>query len=435
MPLNDFLQRLTSRKARIAVVGLGYVGLPLALLFARKGFHVSGIDSDLKKIAALRKGTSYILDVPSRLLKEARIKKNFHATSDYRALSNVNAVIVCVPTPLNKIKEPDISYVVRAVQGIASHLKKGQLIVLESTTYPGTTDEVVVPILEKSSMKADKDFFVAFSPERVDPGNQDYSPERIPKVVGGVGPASTKAAFALYQTIIDRIVPVSTARTAEMTKLLENTYRSVNIALVNEMAVLCRRFKIDIWEVIQAAKTKPFGFMPFYPGPGIGGHCLPIDPLYLSWKSRKHGFEARVIELAAQVNQMMPDYVVERVNELLSERSIPLSKAKILLLGMAYKKDIDDARESPALEVAEKFIEKGAKVTYADPLIGEVRLLKRSLKASKLTPTLLRSQDCIVVLTDHSAFDYKMILANSKQIFDTRNALRNQAGHEKIHFL
>lgn len=435
MPNTELLRKIESRKARVCVIGLGYVGLPLAVAFAEKGFPVTGLDIDVKKIASLRKGISYIQDVPSSRVKPLVSGRHFKAMSDYSILSQQDIVIICVPTPLSKTKEPDISYVLDATEKIAKHLKKSQLIVLESTTYPGTTEETMLPVLVGNGLKPEKDFFLAFSPERVDPGNKRFETTNIPKVVGGIGPHSSEAAKFLYESIIQSIVPVSSPRTAEMVKLLENTFRSVNIGLINEMALLCRNLGVDIWEVIEAAKTKPFGFMPFYPGPGIGGHCLPVDPLYLSWKSRAHGFEAKLIELAAEINQSMPQYVAQRMAELLNDRQISLKNAAILVLGVSYKKDVQDMRESPALDVLEHLIKAGANVRFADPYNPKIIIGKKMLSRSVLTPALLKKQQAVVLLTDHSNFDYKMILNYSRLILDTRNALRKFAPKPHLYFL
>jgi UDP-N-acetyl-D-glucosamine dehydrogenase len=429
--LKEFEDKIKNKELKIGVIGLGYVGLPLAAAFAKKGFSVTGIDLDKKKVSSVRRGRSYVLDVPSADIHDAVKRRLLRATSDYKALAPLDAVIICVPTPWSKKKEPDISFIVDAAKRIAGCLKKGQLVVLESTTYPGTTDEVLLPMFERSGLRAEKDFYLAFSPERVDPGNRNFEVTAIPKVVGGVGKESSSAAKSLYEIIMERTVVVSSAKTAEMVKLLENTFRSVNIGLINEIAVMSNRLGIDIWEVIEAAKTKPFGFMPFYPGPGLGGHCIPIDPLYLSWKSRLHGYEAKMIELASSISETMPQYVVERVSRLLNLKKIPLKNARVLVLGAAYKKNIDDIRESPALEVMEKFLEEGAGLSYSDPYVPSVKLSDRSLKSQKLTPALLNKQHCVVVLTDHAAFDGEMIVRYSKLILDTRNFLRNFAPAKK----
>lgn len=428
-------EKIRSKKARIGVVGLGYVGLPLAMAFAAKGFSVTGIDTDRSKVAGLNRGVSYVLDVSSATVRGFLSARRFKAAHDYKSVSLLDAIIVCVPTPLNKTKKPDISFIVAAVKAIAPRLRRGQLLVLESTTYPGTTDEVVRPLLEERGLKAEKDFFLAFSPERIDPGNKQFDTVSIPKVVGGAGALSLEAAAALYGAIIPKIVRVSSAKTAEMVKLLENTFRSVNIGLINEIAILSHRLGIDIWEVIEAAKTKPFGFMAFYPGPGLGGHCLPIDPLYLSWKSRLHGYEARMIELASDINAAMPEYVVERIADVLNRRGIPLKGASILIVGVAYKRNVDDLRESPALEVIEELLDRGSKVTYADPHIGSLTLGRKTFRSAPLAPPLLKKQDCVVILTDHDAFDYSLLVRHARAVLDTRNALRKFSSNHHIFFL
>ncbi len=427
----DLYEKIRARRARVGVVGLGYVGLPLAVAFAKAGFTVKGIDIDRGKVASLKKGVSYVLDVPSAVLKPFLKNGRFEPKSELSALAALDAVIICVPTPLSKTGAPDVSFIVDATRRIAGHLKRGQLVVLESTTYPGTTEEVVRPILEKSGLKAERDFFLAFSPERVDPGNERFDTTSIPKVVGGIGPRSASAARALYGTVIKTVVPVSSAKTAEMVKLLENTFRSVNIGLINEIACMCGPLGIDIWEVIEAAKTKPFGFMAFYPGPGIGGHCLPVDPLYLSWKSRRHGFEAKMIELASSINESMPHYVVDRIHALLNSRKKALRGASLLVLGVAYKKNVDDVRESPASDVIEHLLKEGAKVHYSDPFVPKLAVNAHTLKSHKLTPELLHAADCVILLTDHTAFDGAVIARHSKMILDTRNFLRKHAAAAK----
>ena len=428
-------EKIKSKKARIGVIGLGYVGLPLAVAFAEKGFQVTGIDIDRRKTASLNRGASYILDVPSKSVQKLVRSRRFKASSDYKSVSSLDAMIICVPTPLNKTKKPDISFILAVVKEIAPRLRRGQLLVLESTTYPGTTEEVVKPLLEERGHKVERDFYLAFSPERIDPGNKDFTTVSIPKVVGGAGPASLSAAKALYGVIIENIVEVSSAKTAEMVKLLENTFRSVNIGLINEITMMSYRLGIDIWEVIEAAKTKPFGFMPFYPGPGLGGHCLPIDPLYLSWKSRLHGYEAKMIELASSINEAMPEYVVERITDLLNQKGVPLKGAPILVAGVAYKRNVDDLRESPALEVIEELLLRGSKVTYTDPYIPSLKLGRMALTSRKLTPELLKKQQCVVILTDHDVLDTGMIVTHSKMILDTRNALRRHKPKGHLFFL
>src|SRR5918996_84187 len=365
-------EKIRERKARIGVIGLGYVGLPLAVEFAKKGFDVTGFDVDESKVTAINAGRSYILDVTTQDVKESVDAGRLRATTDMSQLKHMDAIDICVPTPLRKTKDPDLSYVVQAVNSVKAHLKRGQLVILESTTYPGTTDEVVQPALEEGGLKAGEDFYLAFSPERVDPGNETYTTRSIPKVVGGVNEESTALAAALYGSIINTVVPVSSTQVAEMVKLLENTFRAVNIGLVNEIALMSRRMNIDVWEVIDAAKTKPFGFMPFYPGPGLGGHCIPIDPFYLSWKARQSGFECRFIELAGHVNGSMPGFVVDRISEALNSKKKAINGARIHLFGVAYKKDVNDLRESPALDIIELLHRRGAILSYTDPYVPEL---------------------------------------------------------------
>lgn len=417
--------KIRTRAARVGVIGLGYVGLPLLLEMAKAGFRATGIDIDEQRVHAVNAGTSYVLDVPGDSLLTCVRTGHIRATHSFATLGELDTISICVPTPLRKTKDPDLSYIVAAVEAVRVQLRPGQLVVLESTTYPGTTQEVVLPILEKSGLRVGADFFLAFSPERVDPGNRQYTTCNIPKVIGGVTPHCTALAVLLYQQFIERIVPVSSPSTAEMVKLLENTFRSVNIALANEMAMLCHTFGINVWEVIEAAKTKPFGFMAFYPGPGLGGHCIPVDPQYLTWKARINGFEPRFIELAGQVNSQMPTFTVSRIADALNDRQKSLKGSKILALGVTYKKDVNDIRESPALEVIHKLHQKGAVVSYADPYVPEVALGDLVMSAVELTPGILRATDCVVVLTDHTAFDYGMIATHSPLIIDCRNALRD----------
>jgi len=433
--LSEFKKKVKDKKIKIGIVGLGYVGLPLAMAFVKNGFQVTGIDVDKRKAARLNAGDSYILDVPSPQLADALKRKLFRAHDNYKALPSLDAVIICVPTPLGKTKEPDISSVVNATQAIARYLRKGQLVVLESTTYPGTTEEVMLPLLEKNGLRAERDFFLAFSPERVDPGNKVFNTMTIPKVVGGIGARSGEAAKALYGAVIRKIVQVSTSKTAEMVKLLENTFRSVNIGLINEIALMSHRLDVDIWEVIEAARSKPFGFMPFYPGPGLGGHCLPIDPLYLSWKSRLHGFDSKMIDLASSINERMPLFVVERVASLLNTQRVTLKNAPILVLGVAYKRNTDDVRESPALEVIEHLIEQGSQVVYSDPLVPSVRIKDKVWRSKRLDAALVARQKCVVVLTDHAALDYELVVRHARLILDTRNALRKFHPRKNIFFL
>ena len=415
---------INSKKAKICILGLGYVGLPLAVELAEAGVEVVGIYLDKSKIDAINNKKSYIQDVPTSKVKALVEKGMLTATNVYSALMNVDTINICVPTPLRKTKEPDISYIVKSSEQIARYLKKGQLIILESTTYPGTTDEVLLPMFEAKGLKVGKDFFLAFSPERVDPANPQFNTRNIPKVVGGVTPACTEAAKALYELAIDTVFPVSSTRVAETVKLLENTFRSVNIGLVNELALMCDKMKINVWEVIDAAKTKPFGYMAFYPGPGIGGHCIPLDPYYLSWKARLFGFEARMIELAGQINGSMPEHVVTKVGDALNERGKSIKGAKILILGVAYKKNVSDFRESPAFEVIHFLNQKGAAVSYSDPHVPSIKEDGVTMKSVKLTPEALKKSDCVVVITDHAKFDYSWIVQHANLILDTRNAIK-----------
>jgi UDP-N-acetyl-D-glucosamine dehydrogenase len=426
------LARIRAKKFTAAVIGLGYVGLPLAVEFAQAGISVIGIDSDGDKIRAIRAGKSYIGDVPSDSLRAAVESGRLRATSDYSALAEADTVNICVPTPLRKTKDPDLSYVVSAAEAIVKYVHSGMLIVLESTTYPGTTDELLVPMFEEKGFKVGRDIFLAFSPERVDPGNPLYTTKNIPKVVGGATPKCTKLATALYEGVLERVHPVSTAAVAEMVKLLENTFRSVNIGMVNELALMCDRMGIDVWEVIDAAKTKPFGFMPFYPGPGIGGHCIPLDPFYLSWKAKQYGFESRFIELAGVINGQMPHFVVGKVVDALNRFRKSVNGAKVLVLGVAYKKDISDVRESPALDILQLLGQKGAKLSYCDPHVPMLDEHGIRMKAEKFSAATLRKADCVVLVTDHSAFDYRMVARESKVIVDARNALKGKNGKNII---
>jgi len=420
----NLMERIRSRQARVGVIGLGYVGLPLAVEFARAGFHVTGFDVDPQKVSAITAGTSYIPDVPPHELAEVVKSGHMRATSDMHALADMDVADICVPTPLRKTKDPDLSYVVLALEAVAAQLKRGQLVILESTTYPGTTDEVAQPMLEAQGLKADRDFFLAFSPERVDPGNQTFTTKNIPKIVGGVGGPSTEVACALYGAIVGQVVPVSSTRVAEMVKLLENTFRAVNIGLVNEIALMCHKMDIDVWEVIDAAKTKPFGYMPFYPGPGLGGHCIPIDPFYLSWKARQTGFECRFIELAGHVNSGMPQYVVERVGDALNAARKPINGSRVHIYGVAYKRDVSDLRESPALDILELLSQRGAIVSYSDPYVASLKHGHESLEAVPEADALRRKPDCIVICTDHSTFNWKALVDSGIPVVDTRNALR-----------
>ena len=413
-------QRIESGEARIGVIGLGYVGLPLAVEFAKAGFRVTGFDVDSSKVEALNAGHSYIPDVPSEELAAVVRAGKFQATTDQTQLANMDVIDICVPTPLRKTRDPDLSYVVKAIEATAAALRKGQLVILESTTYPGTTDEVAQPALEAGGLKVGRDFYLAFSPERVDPGNQTFMTRNIPKVVGGADETSTALAVALYGRIVETVVPVRSTRVAEMVKLLENTFRAVNIGLVNEIALMCHRLDIDVWEVIDAAATKPFGFMPFYPGPGLGGHCIPIDPFYLSWKARQSGFECRFIELAGQVNGAMPEFVVERVSEALNAGRKSINGSRIHLLGVAYKRDVGDVRESPALDVLDLLRRRGATLSYSDPFVPSLLLGDLTLES---IPPQKAEVDCAVICTNHSSFDYDAIVRRFPLIVDTRNAL------------
>jgi UDP-N-acetyl-D-glucosamine dehydrogenase len=435
------LESLKKRTANVGVIGLGYVGLPLSLLFAEAGFSVTGFDIDDKKVKDLEAGRSYIFRIPAEEIQTAR-EQGFRATADFSQLAKQDAIIMCVPTPLTGHREPDLSYIENTARAVAPWLREGQLVVLESTTYPGTTEELMIPILEKenkhglkaksSGSKSDQGvFYVAFSPEREDPGNTSVARRDIPKVVGGHEPTATELAATLYEGIFTRAVRVSTTRVAEMTKLLENIYRCVNIALVNELKVLSLRMGVDIWEVIDAASTKPFGFHPFYPGPGLGGHCIPIDPFYLSWKAKEYDFNTRFIELAGEVNERMPEFVVESVTKALNQQRKPLNGSKILMLGMAYKKDIDDLRESPSLTIIELLRNEGAEVLYNDPYfprVGQGRHYNLNMTCTPLDN--LEQYDCVLIVTDHSDYDYKDIVKRSKLVVDSRNATKGiQSGN------
>lgn len=422
---NVLLSKISSLQARIAIIGLGYVGLPLAVEFGQAGFSVLGIDTNPEKVAELNQGLSYIKDIASEKVSTLVEKLLFSASTSFDVLSESDIVIICVPTPLSKTKEPDISYILAAAEAIKTHLHPGQLIMLESTTYPGTTDEVLLPLFEETGLKVDQDFFLAFSPERVDPGNPQFHTGNIPKVVGGVSQLSTEIAATVYQKVIGNVHKVSSAKVAETTKLLENTFRSVNIGLVNEIAMLCHALGVNVWEVVEAAATKPFGFMPFYPGPGIGGHCIPLDPIYLSWKARMHGFEARFISLAEEINSNMPSHVVELVSDTLNKHRKPLNGSKILVLGAAYKRNIDDVRESPALEILQKLHQKGSIIAYSDPFVPSL-VLENDLviESVEIDRTVLTYSDAVIIVTDHSDFNYQFIVDHAPLIIDTRNATR-----------
>ncbi|MBI3408464.1 MAG: nucleotide sugar dehydrogenase [Planctomycetes bacterium] len=428
---SNLLERIKARQARVGIIGLGYVGLPLASAFSAKGFPVLGFDVDPAKVARLRRGESYIGHIPPQLIRSMR-EHGFDATDRFERLCEPDAILICVPTPLTDAREPDLTFVENSARAVAAALRPGQLVILESTTYPGTTRDVVVPLLEVGGLKAGRDFFVAFSPEREDPGNPSFSAPTIPKVVGGLEARSLELAAALYGEVMATVVPVSSPEVAEACKILENTYRAVNIALVNELKVLYDRMGIDVWEVIEAAKTKPFGFQAFYPGPGLGGHCIPIDPFYLTWAARKVGLATRFIELAGEINTAMPTYVVSRISDALNEHGKPIKGSRITLLGMAYKKNVDDPRESPGFELMDLLVKKGAEVEYNDPHIPQLPFMRHHphLKRTSqtLTPQYLRSQDCVVIVTDHSAYDYNWIVQNSGLIVDTRNATKAVSG-------
>lgn len=425
----DLIEKIKTRTARIGVIGLGYVGLPLVIRFCEQKFSVLGFDIDPGKVRKLNRGESYFKHIPSEKIKELKSRKLFEATSDYSRLRDADCIIICVPTPLKKNKEPDLSYVENTSGEIARYLRKGHLISLESTTYPGTTREILLPKFEQKKMEAGRDFFLVFSPEREDPGNPRYNTKNIPKVVGGITPECAEAGRTLYEQIVERVIAVSSVEVAELTKLLENIFRSVNIALVNELKVLSLKMGIDIWEVIEAASTKPFGFMPFYPGPGLGGHCIPIDPFYLSWRAKEYDFDTRFIELAGEVNTAMPDYVVSRISDGLNEKGKCIRNSKILILGVAYKKDSDDKRESPGVKIIEILKNKGARVEYHDPYIQAFSGLRHypylTMKSIMLTEKNLKKYDCTVIITDHSKYDYNWIVKNSTLIVDTRNATKN----------
>lgn len=430
------LQRLNSREARVGIVGLGYVGLPLAVEFAEAGFAVIGVDVSAGKVESLNKGESYIADVPTSRLKPLVEAGKFCASTDYGALREADTVSICVPTPLRQTKDPDMSYVIEAIDAIAEVCHVGMVIVLESTTYPGTTEELIVPRIEQAGFKVGQDVFVAFSPERIDPANPVYGVRNTPKVVGGVTPACTEVSVTLYSTAVDTVVPVSSPSSAEMVKLLENTFRAVNIGLVNEMALMCDKLGIDVWEVIEAAKTKPFGFMPFYPGPGLGGHCIPIDPHYLSWKLKTLNYTARFIELASEINTSMPLYVVDKVTDALNDDGKAVRGSKIVVLGTAYKRDVDDVRESPAIDVLSLLKNKGADVCYHDPYVPSLRLGHDgegdTLHSAPYSPELLATADCVVVITDHTNFDWQQVVNNARVIVDTRHVTQKYQGKARI---
>lgn len=412
--------RILKKTLKIAVVGLGYVGLPLALEFVRRKVSVIGVEADADRLKQLKNKKSYITDIFDKDIREAFNSQRFRATGDFRAVKEADVILICVPTPLKRKYHPDISYIKQAVKSISKNLKAGCLIVLESTTYPGTTEEVILPLLEKNNLKHDRDFFLSFSPERIDPGNVKYPVNKIPKVVGGISPKATLLTELVYKNIIDKVVTVSSARTAEAVKLLENTFRLINIAMIDELAMMAHKMDIDIWEVIDGAKTKPFGFMPFYPGPGVGGHCIPKDPLYLYWKAKHFGFRSRFIKLASDVINYMPEYVVERVEDILKGKGLALKEAKVLVMGVTYKRDIKDLRKSPSIDIIEILQRKGAGVSYFDPIIPYLNFKQIDLKSIELKKEALRRFDCAIISTDHSGVDYPLVLKHSDIIFDTR---------------
>ena len=422
---DQLLAKIGDGSAVVGVVGLGYVGLPLAVELAHAGFSVIGIDIDKSKVDALNRGESYIQDIPTSVLKPLVEAGKIKATTDFAAVADLDTVNICVPTPLRKTKDPDMSYIVSSCQSIAKHFHAGMLVILESTTYPGTTDELMLPMFERDDLKVGEHFFLCFSPERVDPGNEKFQTKNIPKVVGGITPACTEVGALFYRQSLDTVVPVSNTRVAEMVKLIENTFRMINIGMVNEIALMCDRMGINVWEVIDAAATKPFGYMPFYPGPGLGGHCIPIDPFYLSWKTKQAGIEARFIELAGYINGSMPHFVVDKIQNALNDHSKPLKGSRVHVLGVAYKRDIDDVRESPALDIIHLLGKRGAIVGYSDPFVP-------ALRADGVVPAMnsvdaeqaAAEADCVVIVTDHKGFDYSKIIDRAKLIVDTRNALK-----------
>ena len=418
---NELKTKINNKKVSIAVMGLGYVGLPIALEFAKKGYKVNGLDNNRGRVQNLKKGISYIEDVSDKEIQKIVSDCNIYFTTNDKVLATSDVVIVCVPTPLRKIKEPDISYIIHASRAMKKHIHTGQFIIVESTTYPGTTRDVILPELEKSGFCHGTDFFLAFSPERIDPGNPKFNLVNIPKVIGGINQEGTDLGKLLYSKILKKVIGVPNTEIAEVTKLLENTFRIVNIALINEFAMLCNKLNIDVWEVLKAASTKPFGFMPFYPGPGIGGHCIPADPMYLSWKAQTVGFETKMVDLAAKTNRLMPAYVVKRIRELLKKDKLKIKDSKILILGTAYKKDVNDLRESPALDIIELLKKNGAIIKYHDTYIPYLNLHGLKYKSCKLTPSVLKNQDLTLIVTDHSDVDYAMVKKHAKKIFDTRN--------------
>ena len=419
----DMEKNIREKKCRIAIIGFGYVGMPLGLEFAGSGFKVTAFEVDHKKIASVKKGKSHVQDVPDSEIKKLLARKALRITGDFSELKKQDAIIVCVPTPLRKSKDPDVSYIVSAAMAIRKNLRKGQLIILESTTYPGTTRELVLPVLEESGLKAGRDFYLAFSPERVDPGNKKYGIKNTPKVVGGIDRKSTELSALLYSFAVEKVFPVSNCETAEIVKLLENTFRAVNIAMINELALMCKKLGLNVWEVIEAAKTKPFGFMPFYPGPGIGGHCIPLDPHYLGWKMKTLNFEPRFIELAGAINSSMPEHVISMLYEIMSRNGKALSRSRVLIVGLAYKPDIADYRESPAIDIFSLLEKTGAKVEYHDPYVPFITVGGKKHRSAPLGGNV-SAYDCVLIITNHSSLDYRLLLKRSKLVFDARNALK-----------
>ncbi len=425
--------KIEDRSAKVCVIGLGYVGLPLGIAYAHAGYAVCGFDIDTEKVERLNRGQSYVMDVPDDQLGPLVENRRFSATSDQMVLKDADILSICVPTPLNKTKDPDVSFILRVSHEIKEHLRAGQLVILESTTYPGTTEELIRPILEDSGLTAGEDFYLAYSPERIDPGNKEYTLKNTPKVIGGITANCLQHGQLFYEQVVDRVVPVSSTRAAEMVKLLENTFRSVNIGLVNEVAMMCDVLDIDVWEVIDASSTKPFGYMKFYPGPGLGGHCIPIDPHYLSWKLKSLNYYARFIELAGDINANMPRFVVDKITWGLNRHRKSVNGSKILLLGVSYKKDVDDLRESPALDVIKLLLEDGGTVIYNDPYVPMFQMEHYRFESQELDVPLLNSVDCVVITTDHSVYDYDMIAKHSPLVVDTRNAMAAVEGyHDKI---
>ncbi len=430
----ELRRKIESRRAHTGVVGLGYVGLPLAVELAQAGFSVTGIDIDKSKVDAIGRGESYVQDVPTSVLAPLVQDGKIRATTDFGAVSQLDTINICVPTPLRKTKDPDMSYIVSSCQQIAKYFHPGMLVILESTTYPGTTDELMLPMFERPDLKVGEHFFLCFSPERVDPGNPKYQTKNIPKVVGGITPACTEIGALFYGQALESVVPVGSTRVAEMVKLLENTFRMINIGLANEIALMCDRMGINVWEVIDAAATKPFGFMPFYPGPGLGGHCIPIDPFYLSWKTKQAGIEARFIELAGYINGQMPHFVVDKIQNALNEHSKPLKGSRVHILGVAYKRDIDDVRESPALDIIHLLGRRGAKVSYSDPYVSKLRadgFLPQNMEAIDAEKGAAEA-DCVAIVTDHKSFDYPGIVNAAKLVVDTRNALKGNTSDKIV---